>query len=184
LVVAGALSAVVACGGSSDPSEDAPDTGALLNDVCRKAREAPCGSAAAEQECLERFGRERDDAISEGCVAELNDYLKCASATAVRCSAIEGEPLEPHVGTSCVDKSDVLRECIMGLLFECGVVFSPGTDSVFCSVFCNDLISMCTGPSQSGPLECTCRTGPKDGVTFQATDCSRGIVMATGHTCR
>ena len=78
----------------------------------------------------------------------------------------------------------VLTECITGVPPYCGVGFGPGANGVSCSVGCPEFSSMCTGPSQFGPLECNCATGAHTGVTFQATDCSRGIIMATGHTCR
>jgi hypothetical protein len=175
---------VAACGGSSDPSETAPNTNSLISDVCRKALEAPCGSPAAEQECLDRLGRDRDDAANEGCDAELSAYLNCANTSRVGCSAIEGEPLEPEIGSSCGEKHGVLSECITGVGPDCGIGYGPGADSVSCSVLCADFSSTCTGPSQFGPLECTCATGPNAGLAFQATDCSRGIAMATGHTCR
>jgi hypothetical protein len=177
-------SALAACGGSSDADGTAPNTSSLVNEVCRHALEAPCGSATAEQDCLERLGQDHDDAVREGCGAELSAYLECASARPMECSAIDGEPLEPHVDSSCSEKRSALSECITGVPGYCGVGFGPGMGGVFCSVGCPEFSSNCTGPSQYGPLECTCETGPHAGLAFQATDCSRGITMATGHTCR
>ena len=125
-------------------------------------------SAAAEQECLERLGRDRDDSANEGCEAELSAYLKCANASpGVECSAIAGEPLQPHVGSSCSEKQGVLSECITGVPPYCGVGFGPGHNGGSCTFSCPEFSSTCTGPSQFGPLECTCETGPKAGVTFQ-----------------
>jgi len=175
---------IAACGGSSDAKETPPNASELLSEVCRQAREAPCGSEAAEQDCLERLGRDRDDAANEGCESELNAYLKCASSRPMECVALDFEPARPQVVPACSDLHGVFSECITGVGPLCALGYGPGTDRVTCSVSCPEFSSTCTGPSQFGPLQCSCATGPHTGLAFQAEDCSRGIVMATGHTCR
>jgi len=175
---------LTACSSSSDSPGSNANTSSLIADLCKKLGAAACGSPEIEQQCLSELAQDRTDAENEGCQSELNAYLTCANAGPIECSAIEGSPLRPGVAADCSEKSGAFHECVTGVGPECGVSSGPGPNSVFCGVNCADFSSMCQGASQNGPLDCVCQTGPNAGKTFTAADCSRGMIMATGHECR
>jgi len=174
------------CGGTADAgqaSNTGPSTQTLVDELCADFREAACGDAQDEQQCLVDLAEEQDLAVAEGCQTRLDAYLKCATAGTIGCSAIEGEPLEPEVDSQCSELHATFWECVTRVPAECGVGYGAGADGVSCGVTCPEFSSKCQGPSQFGPLECICETGPHAGTTFAASDCSRGLIMATGHTC-
>jgi hypothetical protein len=182
-VALGAIfSCFVACSDPTDPCEPAPKTTSLVDDVCRRMCQAPCGSRAAEQQCLELLRRDRDDATSQGCEAELNAYLQCGNTNPVECSSSESGPPKPNI--DCFGTYRVLDTCITGVSEFCGLGIEHPPSGVSCTIHCLRFVSKCTGPSEAGPLQCECSTGPKAGTTFQARDCWRGHLIVAGHTCR
>ena len=176
------MSSFAACGGESD--SEPQNTRQLIEQACEKMSGAPCGSPTRAEECLAELRQQRADAEIFGCQSALDTYLSCAEQEPIECSLFEGAEPRPSFGSACSEKGNTFQECVTGVGPECGIGFGPVPNGVTCGVSCASFSSMCQGLSQTGPLECVCQTGPHAGTNFQATDCSRGVIMGTGHTCR
>lgn len=176
-----ALAGVVlaACGGSTEPTDE-PSTEALVATLCDAKAAMECARPDEKASCLAELAVDQADATQEGCEAELRAYLKCVNEKPLYCGGIPEEPPSPHVSDSCGDLRDAFFTCYSRLPLDCGLGVGMGT----CSLKCPKLSAACQGPDPNGPVECVCDTGTKVGVKFQATDCSKSLIWATGHYCQ
>jgi hypothetical protein len=169
----------VACGGSSDTTA-APSTQELIDDLCGKLAALDCARPDEAATCHQQAQEDQADAAQEGCEAELNAYYHCAATKAVYCGGSMETAPHPMVADDCSDLRTAFGVCWSRLDPLCGVGVGMGT----CSINCSNLSSACTGPDPNGPVDCVCDSGPKTGTTFQATDCSKNLIWATGHQCQ
>lgn len=182
-----ALSVCAGCGGSSDNNgtTTGPSTETLIGDVCSDMRQLPCGTDQIEQQCLASLREDQGFAESEHCTTEFDQYLQCASSKPMSCIVEETNPPTTRavVNVQCSGLDSAFWKCVTLIGPDCSVGFGPTSTGVSCGITCPDFSSSCQGPSQSGPVDCTCQTGPHAGTTFQASDCDQSLAIATGHTC-
>ncbi len=187
LLAAGAI-LLVACGSSEDSapgSGSQPSTEAMIADLCQKLAALPCAIANTEASCLQVNQTHVAAAQQEDCQAELAQYLKCAASHPPTCvpGATVSPPEEPYPAASsdCGDYYLAFSNCYTGLSLDECVVSAP---TATCGIKCPNLSSICTGPDPSGPVDCTCDSGPRAGTMFSAGDCGVDLDWATGHHCK
>jgi hypothetical protein len=185
LVAAGGFVGVSCVAGGG--AEDHKTTEELGAELCTHIREAECGTPELEAECLAELEQNLVDASHEGCETELDEYLWCATASAIECVTLDTEPPRTYpvvANSTCVELDSAFHECVTWVAPLCGI--GAGTDPsglALCSVSCPDFSSACSGPSPNGAVSCECDEGPNQGDTFEATDCGRDLIYKTGHTC-
>jgi hypothetical protein len=176
---------VTACGGSvgSGGNTDGRTPEELVNEFCADAVRVPCNEdLGTEAECRQSADEARDEAVLEGCGSQFDAVLRCATSQRPACLR--------DIEQICSAEISQLEECQnatgggSGGDEACGIFYGPGESGVSCGVNCPSYASSCSGPSQFGPLACSCTEGPKVGMTFSASDCSAGVASSSEASCR
>ena len=174
-----------ACGGKVDDGDgDGRTTEQLIDEFCADMVRLGCTDLGTEAECGQMGNEAYDEAVADGCGSEFDAVLRCVTSEELICDARQACPSEVTQLDECQSEASGGSGSGGEDTSGCGVFYGPGTDSVSCGVTCPTYASRCSGPSQFGPLECSCTEGPNFGATFAASDCSRGVIDSTDATCR
>jgi hypothetical protein len=187
---------VAGCGGETQDRSPS----ALITELCSDAVQLPCRPFDTQNECEAELHEGRTQAAGMRCGAEFDEVLSCATRFPLTCTAGEETPV---LSPACDPAREALDRCNdddppptpvppsgsagaggTGSDYPCGIGIGSGASGgVRCMHNCRDFAATCEGPSQTGPLTCTCTQGPQTGRAFGAADCSGGLIAASTEQC-
>ena len=189
------LFSAAGCGGETDGKS----IEASITELCREAVQLPCRPFDSQNQCEAELHEGRIDAAGDGCSAQFEELVRCVARFPLTCK-VDDDSVVVELPPACQGFQDTLNRCndrddppppatggAGGAVPdpECGVGFGTGASGgVTCMHVCTDFSAICEGPSQTEPLTCFCANGPQTGRTFEARDCSSGIVAASTALCK
>lgn len=151
---------------SSCSDSDLDQVVSACEDACEAGVDAVADADRSNFEtCLECLG----NVLADKCELDSATLAACSD----ECGTVGQASLEAFSETSSqrLDNAE-LPACVASTDASCELSSSSANGMSTCDVSCgSSYAAHCTGPD-TGPVDCTCTSGPNAGDTFSAGDCS------------